>query len=508
MPPAVPFRDILLAEADRHGLALAASGPERFAETLLDTRDRRFRRAGTALVHRDFGDACEVAWLPRATRGAPLAPVSATSLALPHTAARLPDDCPEPLAASLRAIAGRRPIRPVLRLAVQREEFLVRRHGGWRGTIVVIEAIAEDLPDASSRLRVEWRVAVDRSGAPDPFFVRLAAAASLSPVETTASEEAWAASEENERPAGHATPAHPHLGITTGELAFAVMRRQLREIVRREPGTRLGADPEELHKMRVAVRRLRAALRLWRPCLGGAARELQRDWGVLGRALGATRDLDVEMEGTAAWIGARPAPDRLALAPFEAWLAGARAEARVAMLAALDDPAQDRLHRATTRWLRRGPPAAPAAMRPARRTAADFVCARRGRFLRAARRLRPGSPPEEWHRVRILAKHLRYCLEFHQVLLGPATREMIRGLVAVQDLLGEHQDLHVSLDRFRLLEEDPAVHLSARAIEILHERAEAARRRASELRAAFPETLGSVRGVAWKSLRAELGVGG
>ena len=45
-----------------------------------------------------------------------------------------------------------------------------------------------------------------------------------------------------------------------GEVAFAVVRRQLAVLAAKEPGTRLGEDPEELHDMRVATRRLRAAL--------------------------------------------------------------------------------------------------------------------------------------------------------------------------------------------------------------------------------------------------------
>ena len=48
-----------------------------------------------------------------------------------------------------------------------------------------------------------------------------------------------------------------------GELAFAVLRRQLGVVRAKEPGTRLGEDPEELHDMRVATRRLRAALSLF-----------------------------------------------------------------------------------------------------------------------------------------------------------------------------------------------------------------------------------------------------
>ena len=50
------------------------------------------------------------------------------------------------------------------------------------------------------------------------------------------------------------------------------------------PRTRLGVDPEHLHAHRVAIRRLRAALR---------EEPLKTELGWIGGALGAVRDLDV-----------------------------------------------------------------------------------------------------------------------------------------------------------------------------------------------------------------------
>src|SRR6266851_6188471 len=49
--------------------------------------------------------------------------------------------------------------------------------------------------------------------------------------------------------AAHLSPARDHI--------LALMLEQLEAIRAHEPGTRAGADPEELHRMRTAVRRLR-----------------------------------------------------------------------------------------------------------------------------------------------------------------------------------------------------------------------------------------------------------
>ena len=73
-----------------------------------------------------------------------------------------------------------------------------------------------------------------------------------------------------------------------------MLETQYRAIVEHDAGTRLGRDPEELHKMRVATRRLRAFLRTGRPLLDAdwaEALRLELRW--LGGVLGPVRDLDV-----------------------------------------------------------------------------------------------------------------------------------------------------------------------------------------------------------------------
>ena len=71
-----------------------------------------------------------------------------------------------------------------------------------------------------------------------------------------------------------------------GELAFAVLRRQLAVVRDKEPGTRLGEDVEELHDMRVATRRLRAALSLFESVLPVRAQVFREELGWMGRLLG------------------------------------------------------------------------------------------------------------------------------------------------------------------------------------------------------------------------------
>jgi CHAD domain-containing protein len=509
-PDVEPVRGLLLEEADRRELAVDEVGPDLFVETFLDTRDRRVHRAGTYLVHRDFGAATEVGW--GTLRGVPDPgdpPRFGTSVALSPASPRVPEDCPEPLRAALRALAGRHPLRPALELDVRREELVVKREGRWLGTVVLTKAVAtRRSPVAAVRIaRVEMRAAVDPGGGPDPIFDAVRERAGLRSVTSTTYEAALLAAAIPRPGRPDVGPLDVHLGITAGELAFAVLRRQFREIVRREPGARLGLDPEELHKLRVAVRRLRAALRLWRDALGPTARELQKEWRRLSRNLGETRDYDVELASLDDWSEALDASGRAAFAPVLDWVADRREESRARMLAAMDAHSQERLARATSRWLREGRALPIQGRRPARRDVARLVTERYRALRRAGRRIEADSPHEDLHRVRILAKHLRYCLEFHAEILGPDARAMVRRLVDLQDLLGEHQDLHVSLDRLRLVGQDAPGPVPPGTLAVLERLLEERRRRALALRAGFPATFDRVRGPAWKRVRSELGAG-
>src|SRR5436190_1370894 len=110
--------------------------------------------------------------------------------------------------------------------------------------------------------------------------------------------------------------------------AFAVLRRYTRDFCRHEPGTRLGEDPEELHDMRVAFRRLRAAMSTFEPVLPPRFQTFRHDLHAPGHSLGRVRDLDVQIE----WLaGVKQASDwdgATALGPLFAVLSDRRAAAR------------------------------------------------------------------------------------------------------------------------------------------------------------------------------------
>lgn len=84
-------------------------------------------------------------------------------------------------------------------------------------------------------------------------------------------------------------PARPF-----AETGLRLLGDQYRKVLTHEAGTIEGRDIEELHEMRVGVRRVRALLDIFGPSLApGTAEDLVPRVKKLGKKLGPVRDLDV-----------------------------------------------------------------------------------------------------------------------------------------------------------------------------------------------------------------------
>jgi triphosphatase len=244
-----------------------------------------------------------------------------------------------------------------------------------------------------------------------------------------------------------ATPAP----LTLGAVAHAVVRAQLEAVLKHEPEARVGDDPEAVHQMRVATRRLRAGLRLFADVAPVPVGELLSELAWLAERLGAVRDLDVQIEsiGQAA---AEVRPSVETLAPVLSAFESRRASARHALLEALDGPRYVALVAALSAVVAQSPGMWPGrASEPAAATVPALVRARFRKFRKAARHATATSPATDLHRARIRAKRLRYSLEFVADLYGKRARSLIRRIVDVQDVLGAIQDAAVMDQRLRSL---------------------------------------------------------
>jgi len=291
-------------------------------------------------------------------------------------------------------------------------------------------------------------------------------------------------------------------------LAFANLRRHARAFLRHEAGTREGVDPEALHDMRVAGRRMRAALGLFAPYLPKRAEALRRELGRLGRVLGAVRDLDVQLGQLAAWRRAANASESPSFDAIEAVLVRKRQVARYRLLEALDGKRYTRLTDRLCTFLRRGPLRRPATGRSSARLVAPELIGRRYRKTRrAGDELTRESSPTEFHALRIRAKGLRYALEFHQPLYDGEVAAMIECLTGLQDLLGEHQDAVVAAGHLETLAGRGRRHLPPRALFLMGTIAARYEERAKALRREFSKAYHRIGGRRWRALKSSLAEG-
>ena len=250
--------------------------------------------------------------------------------------------------------------------------------------------------------------------------------------------------------------------LTLGEMAFAVLRRQFAVMRAHEAGTRLGEDPEELHDMRVATRRMRAAMKLFEDALPERSRWLREELRHFAGVLGDVRDLDVQIEEVEGLGGNGDGEEDEALAAIVAAFGNRRAEARVRMLEALDSDRYRRFESSFAEMLRRGPSGArtPGAVStngssgvaeiPVLEVAPEILGRRYRKWRKAAVSLNGDSHPEEFHDLRKKGKRLRYALEFFSGVYGKeVTGALVGPLKAVQDSLGRHQDAIVAADMLR-----------------------------------------------------------
>ncbi|HEY2954380.1 MAG TPA: CHAD domain-containing protein [Candidatus Eisenbacteria bacterium] len=240
------------------------------------------------------------------------------------------------------------------------------------------------------------------------------------------------------------------------EAGRKILRHHRDQMLAHEAGTIAGSDPEELHDMRVATRRQRAALRILRPYFRRKAIRPVRDGlRTLGGSLGSVRDLDVLLAAARAYQSSLAAADAGAFqGVLDAWtrrddaarrrmlehLGGnAYAEFKQSYGAFLDAPG------AGARVSASGETPRPALVAHVLRSE---LWAGYGRVC-AFEALLPAAPVGALHELRIAGKRLRYLLEFFREVLHPCVAEAIEAMVALQDHLGELQDAVVTIGHLR-----------------------------------------------------------
>ncbi len=286
-------------------------------------------------------------------------------------------------------------------------------------------------------------------------------------------------------------PAPRRPGLIPTDIADAigpVLGKAVADIRKHEDGSRRGGDIEDVHKMRVATRRVRAYLKAARPALDRIATDrIRGDVRELAGTLGVIRDHDVMIDRLHSEAGRLGDPDTGALEHLVSRLETERIAGRDQLVSELDDPSYGALLVELEEAAAQPPVADPWA------DLHDLAAQQWWTLERAHRKLQKrygdDPPKDKLHDLRIYGKRARYTAELlHE---KGDVEAFLEALANLQEVLGNHQDACVLEDRLRELVDasgDPQAGIAAgRVIEGCHQRRAAAR-------AAYP--------AAWKQAEA------
>jgi CHAD domain-containing protein len=256
--------------------------------------------------------------------------------------------------------------------------------------------------------------------------------------------------------APQAPPARPsHKQLAAGsvrQLLVAHLAQHVEDL--QEQDARLRAEgPGSIHKLRIAARRLRSALKTYGPLLTDD-RSVGEELRWLGQVLSPARDTQVMRERLGLLVASEPAElvmgpvarridDELSAA-FQAGrdqaLEAVSTERYFRLLDALDELVAD-------------PPLSEAAQAPARDVVPDLLQRDAKRLRRAVREVARADSPHDHdlalHEARKKAKRLRYAAESAVPVFPDRAQRLRDRAKAVQEALGEHQDTVVARQQLR-----------------------------------------------------------
>jgi len=236
---------------------------------------------------------------------------------------------------------------------------------------------------------------------------------------------------------------------TVGEATRKLIRPLFLRMQLHESGTYLGDDPEELHDMRVMLRRMRTALRMAKPYLDLTdLAAIRKGLRKTARVLGAVRDMDVFRQKTEAYLAERGV-DRDELAPLIRVWDVEYARRRNEMLTYLNSKRYGRFKQASWACLDTHLP--DRAVAASVRETVPLIVKEQLQTLLAQGELigLPDVPLSAYHLLRIDVKRLRYTLSFFRSVLGTEVKGALKMLEALQETFGGLQDATVAASHIR-----------------------------------------------------------
>jgi CHAD domain-containing protein len=401
-----------------------------------DTDDLRLIRAGITLRRRRGGD--DAGWHLKL----PVGTDTRREIRLPL--GRAGRQVPSELAELVRVHTRGKPLQPVARMTTKRQRLILLDGAGESLAEVAADDVSAEALGGTAGVSEWHEVEVELTGggrqllkAADELLRR----DGLRPAGRSAKLERALADRlpepAHQAPLSSSTPA--------GQVVLAYLRAHAGRLKSLDPMVRRD-EPDAVHQMRVATRRLRSTLRSFEKIIRrDRAQRLAAELKWLGTVLGEARDAEVLAGHLLEQLHDMPA--ELVIGPVQARVQGhfasQYADARAALVEALDSGRYFSLLDELDKLMAE-PPLTPQAARPA----ADVLpaAARRPyrqvrRRMRGARRARVGQPTDEaLHEARKAAKRARYAGEAMAPAIGKKASRFAKQMKKVQSVLGDHQD--------------------------------------------------------------------
>jgi CHAD domain-containing protein len=221
-----------------------------------------------------------------------------------------------------------------------------------------------------------------------------------------------------------------------GDLAYSFLKFQFNRFREYEAAVRSRDDPEDLHQLRVALRKIRAALKFFREILPPEAQKFRQFLGTLGSFLGHARDADIQLMQWAELMGEYLPKYPEACLWYEKYLLQEKERWYQAMLAQLENPEVQQNLSDFNQFLTN----TILSNQPADKAGKGLLQKAYQRNRKAGDALQKLSSPKQFHALRIACKNLRYALECFSPVYGKPARSFIKKLSKLQDLLGAYQD--------------------------------------------------------------------
>jgi CHAD domain-containing protein len=247
---------------------------------------------------------------------------------------------------------------------------------------------------------------------------------------------------------------------TLGESACTVLNGYLTQVAAAIPGVGSIEKVGPRHDMRIALRRIRAALRMYRNIWEPAAyEEISTELVWFGNLLGDVRDLDITVLWLEKSMTACPEAVKPGLERLRGTIARRRRWELKELITALRGPRFSELLMSLNDWVARGTGAIHILSSAERGLGAEIP----GVLNRRARRILQyvgsvkESAAERQHALRRDCRRMRYTLDAWHRSLGKNRGPVLNALIAVQDALGDVHDADIRLAAWREKQRDPAV---------------------------------------------------